>query len=308
MYWLILAAAVTDAAAAVAPIPTPTPFCLNCNYDAPPKAIRMTKPNYPTEALRAGVQGNVVVEMLVSEAGEPDQIKVIDSIPVLDAAALDCVREWRFEPARKGGQPVAAVVHGQVSFRLPPSEHELSRFGRSYLIAPKPRKENVAKLLEKLRHEKPEERARAALNLASVPEAGPQSVAALAVCLDDASDNVRKHAALALFGMKDAGAEAVLALVDTARPFLRPLRYPPLAQENKVEGRVELRLLVSDTGEVLHARVTRGATPELDRGAVVSASHWRYTPHKKDGRARPFIAPAVLEFRGGKVEASEGTP
>jgi protein TonB len=44
--------------------------------------------------------------------------RVVRSIPELDAAALACVKEWRFRPAMKAGQPVATVASAPITFTI----------------------------------------------------------------------------------------------------------------------------------------------------------------------------------------------
>jgi len=86
--------------------------------DAPPRASRTARPVYPAEAFREKREGTVRLEVLVGEEGEVAHAEVAASVPGLDAAALASAREWRFEPARHDGQPVAAVVEMPVSFRI----------------------------------------------------------------------------------------------------------------------------------------------------------------------------------------------
>ena len=73
---------------------------------------RLDVPRYPPEAAAAGVQGNVLAEIVVNEAGLVTDAKIVRSIPMLDEAALQAVRNWRFEPAMVDGRtvPVRMVV------------------------------------------------------------------------------------------------------------------------------------------------------------------------------------------------------
>ena len=73
---------------------------------------RLDMPRYPAEAAAAGIQGNVLAEIVVNEAGLVSDAKVVRSIPMLDEAALQAVRNWRFEPAFVDGRavPVRLVV------------------------------------------------------------------------------------------------------------------------------------------------------------------------------------------------------
>ncbi len=44
---------------------------------------------------------------------------MVESVPALDGAAVDCVKRWKFKPALKGGKPVAVLARAPVIFRLP---------------------------------------------------------------------------------------------------------------------------------------------------------------------------------------------
>ncbi len=67
-----------------------------------------------------GEQGKVVLRVLVSAGGDPAKVEVRTSSgsEVLDEAALDAVKHWRFVPARKGEQPVEAWVLVPITFTL----------------------------------------------------------------------------------------------------------------------------------------------------------------------------------------------
>ena len=72
---------------------------------------------YPDIARQAGVEGTVVVQALVGTDGRVRDTRVVRSIPLLNGAALEAVRQWRFKPASTGGRPVAAWVSVPMSFR-----------------------------------------------------------------------------------------------------------------------------------------------------------------------------------------------
>lgn len=78
-------------------------------------------PAYPRPAIRTRAEGTVLLEVLVGIDGRPLGVRVRDSSGhrVLDAAARDHVlREWRFRPATRDGQPVQAIGLVPVNFRL----------------------------------------------------------------------------------------------------------------------------------------------------------------------------------------------
>jgi protein TonB len=84
----------------------------------PPAPLKITKPQYPEEALQKKVEGVVTVEVLISETGTVVIADIRQSIPALDAAVLRRVREWTFRPALREGKPVPAVARAPVAFRI----------------------------------------------------------------------------------------------------------------------------------------------------------------------------------------------
>jgi TonB family protein len=72
---------------------------------------------YPKEAQNAGIQGAVVAEIVINEAGLVTDARVLRSIPFLDEAALEAVRKWRFEPTIVNGRAVPVTMEVTVNFR-----------------------------------------------------------------------------------------------------------------------------------------------------------------------------------------------
>ncbi len=83
----------------------------------PPR--REGRPSYPEAAQAAGIQGVVVAEVVISEAGLVTDARVVRSIPLLDEAALEAVREWRFDPTVVDGRAVPVKMTVTVNFTLP---------------------------------------------------------------------------------------------------------------------------------------------------------------------------------------------
>lgn len=87
--------------------------------DEPPRALAMPPPRFPEAALRDGVRGRVVLRALITERGEVEVLRVLRSIPALDAEAIRVVEaEWRFRPAQRNGRPIAALSDLVVRFAL----------------------------------------------------------------------------------------------------------------------------------------------------------------------------------------------
>ena len=85
--------------------------------EVPPKRLLATNPHYPEEAFAQGIAGTVLLEILISASGDVVHAEARRSIPALDAAALACVREWKFHPAMRGGEAVPAMAIAPVTFR-----------------------------------------------------------------------------------------------------------------------------------------------------------------------------------------------
>jgi periplasmic protein TonB len=88
------------------------------DYDQGPRPIKLTKPVYPQEAFVKKIEGSVLVEILIDSQGRVVRARVIQSVPLLDAAALQCVYQWVFQPAVKRGRPVPTIAHAPVNFRI----------------------------------------------------------------------------------------------------------------------------------------------------------------------------------------------
>lgn len=88
--------------------------------DVPPKAISQGAFRYPPSAKKNGVKGYVVLSILVSEKGSIDQVQVLESNPsgVFDAAALQGIRSWQFEPAKYQGDVVKVWAKQRIRFDL----------------------------------------------------------------------------------------------------------------------------------------------------------------------------------------------
>jgi protein TonB len=87
-------------------------------FDTPPKPKKVTRPNYPKGAFKKGIEGTVLVELVIDREGHVRQARVLKSVPELDDAALKCVKGWRFAAAVKNGEPVATIAHVPVMFKI----------------------------------------------------------------------------------------------------------------------------------------------------------------------------------------------
>jgi TonB family protein len=83
-----------------------------------PQPLKRVLPVYPEIARQAQVEGVVILETGVDEAGAVTRVKVVHSIPLLDQAAVDAVRQWLFAPLLIKGKPRPFTATVTVKFRL----------------------------------------------------------------------------------------------------------------------------------------------------------------------------------------------
>ena len=102
------------------PSPTPpTPERVRPGGDIKdPRKIHDVRPIYPAVAMAAKVEGMVIIEATISREGHVTDAHVIRSQPLLDQAALDAVRQWKFTPTTLNGVPVEVIMTVTVNFTL----------------------------------------------------------------------------------------------------------------------------------------------------------------------------------------------
>ncbi len=87
----------------------------------PPDLIHRTSPQYTAEAMRAKIQGMALLSGIVAVDGTLQDIRIsrsLDGTFGLDQEAIKCVRQWRFRPGTRQGQPVPVYVTIEVAFNL----------------------------------------------------------------------------------------------------------------------------------------------------------------------------------------------
>lgn len=88
--------------------------------DVPPKPVTRGSFKYPSSAKRNGIKGYVVLSVLVETDGSVNQVQVLESNPtgIFDAAALQGIRSWHFEPAKYKGETVKVWAKQKIRFDL----------------------------------------------------------------------------------------------------------------------------------------------------------------------------------------------
>jgi TonB family protein len=80
--------------------------------------VSESAPNYPTIAKQAGVEGEVTVSAVIDITGKLTNMKIVSGPPMLQQAALDSLRTWKYEPAFLNDKPVPVQTSITVKFRI----------------------------------------------------------------------------------------------------------------------------------------------------------------------------------------------
>ena len=87
---------------------------------AAPKVMKRVNASYTTDAIRAGVQGAVALDVTIDPMGKVSDATVVRSIPLLDAAAVAAARQWEFAPTLIDGKPATIIATIELTFSLAP--------------------------------------------------------------------------------------------------------------------------------------------------------------------------------------------
>jgi TonB family protein len=85
-------------------------------HDEGPRPIRTEPPRLPQAARQRRISGVVRVLVLIDERGKVEDAEIVESIPVLDEAALKCIRKAEFAPATRNGEPVPTYAVAPIGF------------------------------------------------------------------------------------------------------------------------------------------------------------------------------------------------
>ncbi len=82
----------------------------------PPRQTYSVDPEYPELARQAHISGTIVVDAVIDERGNVVQARVVSGHPLLIAAALRAVQQWKYEPTSLNGQPISVALQVEVHF------------------------------------------------------------------------------------------------------------------------------------------------------------------------------------------------
>jgi TonB family protein len=88
------------------------------------KPVKTEKADYPWEARKKHLQGQVWVRILISKTGDVENVEVISGDPVLARSAVGAAKKWKFKPFIKNGEPVPVVTKLPFNFAFSGNVHE----------------------------------------------------------------------------------------------------------------------------------------------------------------------------------------
>jgi periplasmic protein TonB len=99
------------------PPPAPKPVRIGGEIQQP-TLVHRVNPEYPPIAISARKEGIVILEATVDEQGSVENVRVLRSEPLLDKAAVDAVKQWRYSPLQLNGRTHPFILTVTVSFNL----------------------------------------------------------------------------------------------------------------------------------------------------------------------------------------------
>jgi serine/threonine-protein kinase len=84
----------------------------------PPRQVKRINPEYPMAALSSRVQGVILLEATIAADGRVSDVRATRSIPPLDTAAIEAVRQWVYEPPTVNGKPHPVIISVAIEFKL----------------------------------------------------------------------------------------------------------------------------------------------------------------------------------------------
>ncbi len=220
---------------------------------------------YPVEAQTKGIQGRVIVSFIVRKDGNISDIKVIRSVdPYLDKEAARVIAAMpKWKPGKQRGETVNVRFTVPVAFRL---------------TGPEPAK------AEEIKQSDLEE----------------VVVVGYGLKEDSTPDAV---------GIKTGDTEPTFKVVETMPKFpggtaglmkylARSIKYPTIAQKNKEQGRVIIKMVVGKDGSLSDIKVLRSVSPSLDAEAIrVVGSMPKWEPGQQRGQAVAVEYTLPIVFR-----------
>jgi TonB family protein len=291
----------------------------------PPELIKKVDPVYPAEARKAGIEGAVTLEAATDKFGRVESVKVLKSVPELDQAAIDAVKQWVYEPMVIDGKPHGVVFTVTCRFSLDDKNSGKSFEGGVVGTDEVPPVRAIGdikppKLIKKVDPVYPPEAKEAGIEgiviveattdiygrvvdttvLRSIPELDQAAIDAVKqwVYEPEIIDGIPRGLIFTVtctFKLK----ESVRAVGDVKPPKLikkvEPI-YPEEAKKAGIGGVVILEVTTDIYGRVVHTKVLQSVS-ELNQAAIDAVKQWVYEPEIIDGEPQSVVFTVTVTFK-----------
>jgi protein TonB len=297
----------------------------------PPKLIKKVDPVYPEEARKAGIEGTVTLEATTDSTGRVQQVKVLNSVPELDQAAVDAIKQWVYEPMVIDGKPHGITFTTTCRFSLKEGKSAKSSEWGVTGTDQKPPVPAVGsvkppKLIKKVEPAYPDEARKAEVEGVVILQATSDihgrvvdtKILRSIPLLDQAAIDAVKQwvyepmmidgeprgiifTVTCTFKLdeEEQAVEPVRAVGDIMPPkLIKKVEavYPESAKAAGIEGVVILEVITDEYGRVMKTKILR-SIPELDQAAMDAVKQWVYEPMIIDGKPRGVIFTATVQFK-----------
>lgn len=311
---------------------------------AAPKLIKEVKPGYPEIARKAQVEGGVVLQLTIDESGMVKSVKVLRSIPLLDQAAVDAVKQWVFAPMLVKGKPKAVVTTVTVKFKLDESaEADADKDAvraTGDIMPPKLLKEALPVYPEIARKAGVEGtvileattdshgRVVKTRILRSIPlldqaavdavkqwvyepmkiKGVPMGIIFTVTCRFKLDENEKKGKVVSVSGEDEEFAKGAVKIEGDIKPpkLIKEVApvYPREAVQGQVEGVVILAVRTDVQGKVKAVKKML-SIPKLDQAAIDAVKQWEYKPLVIDGKPVEAVFTVTVRFKMRKTGDKE---
>jgi len=237
----------------------------------PPRLIKQVDPVYPEIARQARVEGVVILEVETDIYGRVRNTRVLRSIPLLDKAAIDAVRQWVYEPLIIGGKPRGGIFTVTVRFLLDGK-------GKAAGVVMGGVVGGVGGGVEG--------------GVKGEVQGGVSGVLGGVVGGMMTDEEAKK---LAAEGEKLGPVRALGNIKPPTRIKAVDPIYPKEAREAGIEGIVILEAETDVYGRVKNTKILR-SVPELDQAAIDAVKQWVYAPFVLEGKPRGVIFTVTVSF------------
>ena len=226
-----------------------------------PVVTKRVQPEYPQQARDAHIQGRVVLKVTVSAEGDVSKLELISGHPMLAQAAMDAVKQWKYQKYNLNGQPTERETEAVVDFSLDASEAPAD--GSAALPAP------------------------AFVSDAPDIKLGGQTSGVISGVISSTPPAPRVATPQRV--RVSAGVSNGM-VVKRVNP-----EYPPEARKGRIQGMVVMHAIISKTGDVARLDLVSG-DPALAPAAIDAVKQWKYKPYLLNGNAIEVDTQVTVNF------------